>query len=56
MEINSTGYGENPTEEKCVRLPYHPPHMVNLGKIESLVQSGTSPGNDGDTNGVGCAS
>jgi hypothetical protein len=35
--------------EKSLRKPYQAPQLINLGQIQTLVQSGSSIGNDGNT-------
>jgi hypothetical protein len=55
MDINTGTKAEGLSEEKGVRKPYHSPELVNLGQIQSLVQSGNFSGNDGNTCNNGCA-
>jgi hypothetical protein len=53
--MEDIGIGQDSQDAgKSLRKPYQAPQLVNLGQIQSLVQNGSNPGNDGDTNSIGC--
>lgn len=46
MKDNGTNQ-EILNNDKNGRLLYHPPQLISLGQIQSLVQAGNSTGSDG---------
>ena len=43
-------------DQSVERLPYHPPKLVSLGRMQTLVQSSINPGHDGNPGVDGASS